>query len=193
MNLPGPIAPPPGSGPGPQSVRRAMGTESRRTRGKLPVPAAGLGIMAVIAVTAAITYGLVRNCNPEPSAPHAAAPASQQPKVSNSDPAGAKEELCRYFDIAVRGRSGQGGVRIASGDLNVPVVLRDLNSAVAVQNALSAAIPPEVAAAARKYIHTVLDLTTAATGTASVDEMNRLTIANNNATDAFDDACGLPH
>ena len=191
--MPGPIAPPPGSGPVPQSVRRAMGTESRRTRGKLLVPAAGVGVMAVIAVIAAITYGFVRNCNPESSAPHAAAPTSQQPEASNSDPAGAKEELCRYFDIGVRGRSGQGGVRIASGDLNVPVVLRDLNSAVAVQNALSAAIPPEVAAAARRYIHTVLDLTTAAMGTVSVDEMNRLTIANNNATDAFDDACGLPH
>lgn len=191
--MPGPIAPPPRSGSGPQSARRAMGTRSRRTLGKLLVPAAGVGIMAVIAVIAAITYGFVRNCNQEPSAPHATVPISQQPEVSNSDSAGAKEELCRFFDIAVRGRSGQGGVRLVSGDLNVPVVLRDLNSAVAVQNALSAAIPPEVAAAARRYIRTVLDLTTAATGTASVDEMNRLTIANNIATDAFDDACGLPH
>lgn len=187
--MPWPIAPPPKSGRGPRSARRAMGTGSRRTREKLLVPAASVGIMAVIAVTAAVTYGLVRNSNLEPSA----ALTPQQPEVGISDPASAKEELCGYLDVAVRGRSGQGGVRIASGELNVPVVLRDLNSAVAVQNALSAAIPPEVAAAARKYIHTVLDLTTAAMGTASVDEVNRLTIANNNATDAFDDACGLPH
>ena len=44
------------------------------------------------------------------------------------------------------------------------MVLRAMNSASAVQNALVPAVPPDVASAARKYISATLDTTTAAMG-----------------------------
>jgi hypothetical protein len=72
-------------------------------------------------------------------------------------------------------------------------MIRNMNSVAAVQNALVPATPPEVAAAAKKYIDAALDLTTAAAGSASVDEGNRLNDISNNAIDAFADVCGLPH
>ena len=63
----------------------------------------------------------------------------------------------------MRGQEGQGGFRV-EGNLNVPMVLRAVNSAAAVQNALVPAVPPDVASAARKYISATLDVTTAAMG-----------------------------
>jgi hypothetical protein len=76
--------------------------------------------------------------------------------------------------------------------LNVPVVLRAVNSAVAVLNALNPAVPEDVSSAAHRYIEATLEMTTAATGNASNDDVNRLTDATNGATDALADACGLP-
>ena len=72
-------------------------------------------------------------------------------------------------------------------------MLRSLNSAVAVQNALVPATPGDVAEAARNYVNARLRLTTAATGTTDIQEVNRLNGAANEATYALADVCGLPH
>lgn len=82
---------------------------------------------------------------------------------------------------------------VTDGQLNVPVVLRTLNSVVAVQNALSPATPADVSAAAHKYIDTSLDLATAAMANVSIDEGNRLNDIATTAVFAFADVCGLPH
>ena len=79
------------------------------------------------------------------------------------------------------------------GAVNVPVVLRALNSASSVQNALqNPAVPPNVAAAARKYISTTLDETTAAMGNTPTSEGKRLTDARTDAIYGLLDMCGLP-
>ncbi|WP_156622670.1 hypothetical protein [Mycobacterium sp. 852014-50255_SCH5639931] len=96
------------------------------------------------------------------------------------------------FDVSVRGQEGQGGVRVAGGGVNTPMVLRALNSASAVQNALVPAVPPDVAPVARKYIATTLDQTTAALGNTPTSEVNRLTDIRNDAINALVDVCGLP-
>jgi hypothetical protein len=75
----------------------------------------------------------------------------------------------------------------------MPLTLRTVNSVVAIQNALSPATPPDVAAAAKKYIDANLDLTTAAMGNVSTDEGNRLNDIANSAADALTNACGIPH
>jgi hypothetical protein len=83
---------------------------------------------------------------------------------------------------------------INNGELNLPLVLRAVNSIVAVEDALPAATPPEVtAAAARKYIDTNLDLTTAALRNVSVEEGNHLNDVANNAMYEFADVCRLSH
>jgi hypothetical protein len=71
-------------------------------------------------------------------------------------------------------------------------VLRAVNSALAVQNVLSPAVPADVAASARKYISTTLDVTTAAMGNTPTPEVNRLTDADGDAIDALLGVCGLP-
>jgi hypothetical protein len=142
-------------------------------------------LIAVIAATAAVTYAVTRNTN-APSA--TASPAS--PQLSAADQTTAKQELCRVFDLSARGQRGQGGVRV-NGEVNVQLVLRTVNSVVAVQNSLTPAVPKDVGEAARKYIDTSLALTTAATGDVPADELNRLTDASNDATYSFADACGL--
>jgi hypothetical protein len=72
------------------------------------------------------------------------------------------------------------------------VTLRAVNSATAVQNALAPAVPPDVASAARKYISTTLDTTTAVMGNPPASEVNRLTDLRNDATDSLLYVCGLP-
>jgi hypothetical protein len=142
----------------------------------------------VIAATAAVTYAVARNTN----ATNATAPTeSQTPsQFSASDQAAAKQQVCHVFDVSARGQRGQGGVRV-NGEVNVQLVLRTVNSVVAVQNALTPAVPKDVREAARKYIDTSLALTTAATGNTPADELNRLTDESNDATYTFADACGL--
>ena len=95
------------------------------------------------------------------------------------------------FDDSSRGQKGQGGV-LVNGELNTPVLFRNLNSAVAVLNSLTPATPENVASLAHKYVDTTLDLTTAAAGAVGVDELNHLTVVANQATYALADACGLP-
>jgi hypothetical protein len=149
-------------------------------------------LIAVIAATAAITYAVTRNTNAPNATSPTATPAAGSPQFSAADQDTAKQRVCHVFDLSVRGKEGQGGV-VVDGNLNVPLVLRKVNSVLAVQNALTPATPLEVAAAARKYIDTSMDLTTAAMSNASIDELTRLTTAGNNATYAFADMCGLPH
>lgn len=95
------------------------------------------------------------------------------------------------FDLSVRGQEGQGGFRV-QGNVNIPIVLRALNSASAVQNALGPAVPADLATAARKYIGTTLDVTTSAMGSTPTSEVNRLTDVDGDAIDAVLNGCGLP-
>jgi hypothetical protein len=153
----------------------------------LLVGGAVVGLIAVIAATAAVTYAVARNTNAPSATPPSASPT---PQFSASDQAAAKQAVCEVFDVSVRGQQDQGGVRI-NGQPNLPLMLRSLNSVVAIQNALTPAVPQDVASAARRYIDANLKLTTATTGVTPIEEVNRLNTAANNATFAFADACGL--
>lgn len=79
-----------------------------------------------------------------------------------------------------------------NGELNVPLVLRKVNSVVAVQNALTPAVPESLKAAVEKYVETSMDLTTAALGDTPIDELRQLTEVGNEATYALADECGVP-
>ena len=162
-------------------------------------PWAVLALLVTVVVSAAVgstvTYLATHGDNPAPAPtqPSAAAPSAPAvPQVSPGDAAAAKQNLCQVFDVSVRGQEGQGGVRVAGGGVNTPLVLRAMNSASTVQNALVPAVPPDVSAAARKYISATLDQTTAAMGNTPTSEVNRLTDVRNDATFALVDACGLP-
>ena len=149
-------------------------------------------LIAAIAATAAITYAVTRNTN-APSANPPPAPTVQAPQFSAAEQNAAKDQVCHVFDVSTRGTISEGSVR-TNGQPNVPVVLRAMNSAVAVQNALKPAAPPDVAAAAQRFVDVSLELTTAATGsTTPGEELVRLNQATNDATYALADVCGLPH
>lgn len=168
----------------------------------VPVPPRGAGprlwpIIAVFSVlmvlaigtTALVTAVIVKS---SAEAPRPAAPAAPSaPKYSAAERASAKQDVCQAFDAGERGSSGQGGV-VDSGQLNVPVVLRKLNTIVVVQNSLSSATPTEVSDAAHNYLSTATALTTAALAGAPVDELVQLTKTGNSAMDSFADVCGLP-
>jgi hypothetical protein len=149
-------------------------------------------MIVAVAATAATTYAITRSGNQhaaQPPQPSVTA-APNTPQFTSADQAAATTKLCGVFDATARGQKGQGGV-IVNGEVNLPVVLRTVNSVVAVQNALTPAVPDTVAQTARTYIDSSLNLTAAATGNASVDDVNRLTSASNDATYALVDACGL--
>jgi hypothetical protein len=93
--------------------------------------------------------------------------------------------------MATKGNTGRGGV-VVNGELNVPNVLRGLNRAVALENALSPAVPAELADATRTYITRSLDLSTAATAGEPIERLNELTIASNEAGFDLADRCGVP-
>lgn len=158
----------------------------------------GALFVVAIAATAAITYALSRGTNNEPIP--SAEPALTGPSVSSAPPptysqaeqAAAKAKLCHVFEASVRGKEALGGV-VMNGELNVPLVLRKLNSVVAVQNAITAATPESLKAAVQKYVDTSMDLTTAAFGSTPIDELTRLTEVGNTATYALADECGVPH
>jgi hypothetical protein len=80
-----------------------------------------------------------------------------------------------------------------NGQPNLPVLLRAVNGAVAVQNSLTPAVPEDIATAAHRYVDATLDATTAAMGGPPIDEVNNLINTANDATDALAGACGLPH
>jgi hypothetical protein len=187
----GPPAPPPGVAPAQRDVR-----PPRQPR-RWPWAVLALGITVVLsaAVASTVTYLATRSDQNATAAaqPSAATPgAAALPQVNPADAAAAKQNLCQTFDVSVRGQEGQGGLRV-QGAVNVPVVLRALNSASSVQNALqNPAVPPDVAAAARKYISTTLDETTAAMGNTPTSEGKRLTDARTDAIYGLLDMCGLP-
>ncbi len=154
--------------------------------------------IGVVGLSAAVASVLTMALQREPAAPLAgpsstasSASATPAPQQSSADTASAKQNLCQVFDVSVRGQEGQGGLRV-QGNLNMPVVVRALNSASAVQNALVPAVPPDVASAARKYVTATLDQTTAAMGNTPTSEGNRLTDVRNDAIGALLDVCGLP-
>jgi hypothetical protein len=184
---PPPASVPPQSGP-PIPPVAPPPRPPRRRFSWLIIGGAVVMLIAVIAATAAVTYALARNTD----APNATAPTASptSPQFSASDQAAAKQAVCQVFDVSVRGQQDQGGVRI-NGQPNLSLMLRTLNSVVAVQNALIPALPEDVATAARRYINANLQLTTATTGVTPIEEVNRLNTAANDATFAFADACGL--
>jgi hypothetical protein len=152
-------------------------------------------VIAAIGATAVISYGIGQS-NSVPSSITTittAASAVPPPQFSQADVAAAKQHICQVFDDSTKGQAGEAGFRTNAGTLNMPLAMRAVNSVVAVQNALTLATPPDVVAAARKYIDTNLDVTTAALGKDSSDELNRLNDTANDATYAFADACGLEH
>ena len=67
---------------------------------------------------------------PETSQTPTPSPAPATPQFSPSEVDTAKQHRCQVFDVSVRGQEGQGGLRV-EGNLNVPMVLRTLNSATA--------------------------------------------------------------
>jgi hypothetical protein len=145
-------------------------------------------VVAAIAITAVITAAIVKT----PPRPAAAPTAPAAPQYSAAEQGSAKQSVCQAFDAGERGNADQGGV-VIEGKLNVPIVLRMVNSVVAVQNALTPATPTDVSDAAHKYLTTNTDLTTAALANKPVDELIDLTKTSNNAIDSFADVCGLPH
>lgn len=189
-----PPPPPPQPPPGPPHY---LEPQSRQARGRSWAWAT-LALLIVIAVSAsvsaAITYLTLNNTRPSSSSapPSAASPSSSTtpPRFSPADVAAATDYLCRTAEISV-GDKSEGGFR-TQGNLNLPVTLRAINSAVAVQNAITPAVPSDTATAARKYVRTTLDVTTAAMSNTPATEVNRLTDLSNDAMYALFDACGLP-
>ena len=199
VTLPPPPAPTRQGPPLPPPVGTPVPVGFRPPRRPRRWPWAVLALLVAVVVSAAVgstvTYLATHGDNPAlaPAQPSAAVPSAPAvPQVSPGDAAAAKQNLCQVFDVSVRGQEGQGGVRVADGGVNTPLVLRAMNSASTVQNALVPAVPPDVAAAARKYISATLDQTTAAMGNTPTSEVNRLTDVRNDATFALVDACGLP-
>ncbi|GAB4686599.1 hypothetical protein MOKP106_47000 [Mycobacterium avium subsp. hominissuis] len=153
-------------------------------------------VVASALITATVMAVSMRSntaVRPEGQRSSEAAPgaASPTPQFSQAEVSAAKDHLCKVFDLSVRGQEGQGGFRV-QGNVNVPIVLRALNSTSALQNALTPAVPSDLAAAAHRYIAATLDVTTAAMGNAPTSEVNRLTDVDGDAIDAFLDSCGLP-
>lgn len=170
-------------------------TGGKFTRPSRRWPWAVVGLFAVVGLAAgvasSVTYlatqgdrGALPSTAPAPSAPPA-------PQSTATEAVAAKKNLCQVFDLSVRGQTGQGGLRM-EGQLNVSAVLRSLNSASAVQNALIPSVPDEIATAAKKYVSITLDQTTAAMGNSPTSEVNRLTDSRNEAQNVLLDACGLP-
>lgn len=155
-----------------------------------------LGLLLAVVISAAtgsiVTFAAMHNGtgSSQQSSSAVPTPTPAAPQYSAADMATAKQNLCHIVDLST-GQKIEGGFRV-EGNLNVPVTLKALNSASAVQNALVPAVPADVAAAARKYISTTLDVTTAAMGPVPATEINRLTDVSNEAMYALVDACGLP-
>jgi hypothetical protein len=187
---PPPASVPPQSGP-PVPPAAPPPHPTRRGLPWLLVGGAVIVLIAVIAATAAVTYAVARNSE-GPNATPPTARTAQAQQFTAAEQATAKDRVCAVFDTSLRGQEGQGGLRL-NGDLNIPVMVRRLNSVVAVQNALTTAVPEDVTEAARKFIDTSLDVTTAATKNVPTDEGNRLNDTANKAIFAFADVCGLPH
>jgi hypothetical protein len=145
--------------------------------------------IVAVAAASAITYAVTKNSTSSTAAP---SPSSTAPTYTPAEQDAAKSKVCHTFDSAVRGTGASDGL-IVNGDLNIPVVLRKMNSVAAVQNSISSATPNDVAEAAKEYIQSAIDVSSAALAGRPASEVNRLTDVGNAATYALADACGLPH
>ena len=179
-NAGSPLPPPYGPPSAPQAPQRAR-------RWGLATAVVAVNIVAV-AATAAITYALTNHNTSNVTT----TPSSVTPTYSDAEQSTAKDRVCQAFDSSVRGIEGSGGV-LVNGDINVPVVLRKVNSVVAVENSISPSTPDEVTTAAKDYVQTATDLSSAAFARAPADEVAKLTDVGNAATLRFADVCGLPH
>lgn len=150
--------------------------------------AALLAVGVSVGTGSAITYLAMHNSKSD--APTRNPPPSTVPQFSSSEVAGAKQHVCHAFELST-GHDSKGGFRV-QGQLNVPSTLQSVSSALAVLNALGPADPPEIDAAAHRYIDATLDVTTAAMGGTPTSEVNRLTDISNAALDTLADACGIP-
>jgi hypothetical protein len=141
-----------------------------------------------------LVVSIVALVRPAPSLSSAAAPTSSvapTPQFNPGEVSAAKDHLCRTFDMSVRGQEGQGGLREQS-NLNLPLTLRSVNSALAVQVALVPAVTSDVANAARTYVAAELEATTAVMGNTPATDVNRLVNISNDAVNKLLDVCGLP-
>lgn len=146
------------------------------------------GLAAVIATTATITWKVARQ---PPAAPDSTVGAPAIVAAAPEQQSAAKKRLCELFDAGTIGQAGKGGV-IKEGQLNLPMVLRMVNTGAAVNSALVPEVPSDVAGAAREYVARVFALTTEALGRGDVAIGSQLNTSANNAIDALLDACGLP-
>lgn len=143
-------------------------------------------VLAAIAITAVVTAAIVR-----PAASTQTTPMPAAPQYTSEDQRAAKDQLCRVFDAGERGNAGRGGV-VVGGQLNIPVVLRMINTIVGVQSAMSPATPADLSKAAKKFVAAENELTTAALASAPVETLTALTRSSNATIDELADACGLP-
>ena len=163
----------------PSTVVPAAGGPTRPTRRGRRGAVLAAVFTATAALTAGTTYALTRTPATDP-----------RPVVLSTDQAQAREHLCAVFVTATKNAKGKGGV-MADGTLNVPVALRVLNRAVALRDALSPAVPADVATATRTYITATLDLTTAATAGEPVPVLEKLNTASNDNRKIVSELCGL--
>lgn len=163
-------------------------TPPNRRRGWPWVVAALVALSVFAGIGCAITYLVMRDN--KPAVPAKAQPPFTAPQFSAADIAAAKDRVCHAFEISI-GRESKGGFRV-QGQLNVPSTLQSVSSALAVLNALSPAVPPEINTAAHRYVDATLDVTTAAMGGTPTSEVNRLTDLSNTALDTLADVCGIP-
>ena len=184
---PPPANPPPANQPAPP-----RGGRSNRA---IWLAAVGVVILMIVAIaaTAAITYAIARgNISAEqPAAPQPTTGASSAPQFTAAEQSAADGRLCGTFDTATKGQQSQGGL-VQAGALNMPLALRTVSGAVAVQNALVPAVSPDLAKAARNFVDRSLDSVTAALASVPADEGNRLNDLSNSAIFALADSCGLP-
>ena len=180
--------PPPGGQPvPPPSYGQQPPFVPPPARGGMGKWAAFAGVLvAAIAGTAGITYALVRPSDNRP----AAEPSATQANSADQD--AAKKHLCEVFDVSTQDPVDRPPIANADG-MNVPLVVRRLNSAVAVQSALTPAIPEDIAAKARTFIEKTLAMTSAA-GSAVLKspEVNERIADYNRAYLALSASCGIP-
>ena len=151
------------------------------------------GILALMGMSAGATYALMSRSTPAAATDSATTqPTTTEQAPSPAEATAAKNKLCGVFDVTTRNSKGAGGFRDTPVTPNIPVVLRALGSAVAIQGAMAdPALPPGLADAADVYVSTSLRVANAAMSDVPVAEVNELTAAANDATRVLIQTCGL--
>ncbi len=181
------LPPPPMTQPGPPQAGPPLPPvapqhQSRPPRRRGPwllVVAAVLVLIAAVAATAAITYAVARNTT-APTANPSHRPRHRRRNTPQPSKPRPKSASATCSTITTR-KQGEGGLRL-NGELNIPVMLRWVNSVVAVQNALNPATPADVSEAAKKYIDASLERLRRDRATLSVMKVNRLNQTGNTRT-----------